>query len=341
MNSMFHIPALCDSIPAELVPATGHDYALSLARCLLDARVIHGDVHPRRAREPLATSQTFLQQWVRDRLQGLQCLVPCFRLVLEGASHASTCMRTRQAGEATIVWFTECSAFAVGEALERLEGVHPLLGATVLSVIDKTNMNLIPTFTPWDTLGTAQEYYWYGERDESVALDEQCGDDPGMRATMRQEMVTREKIDAAFPEWATRWPGTRKRLTRRAMQRIAAEARSARVRRVAEDALALDRLDLDDAFRPNADGWFVGYGAVLTWRPGDIGVRVFDDFANDAVQGDYCDWMGEFSFDIGEPQALSEWLRAMEVRFEGMRRLDALIHELSTGDWRRVPKGFR
>ncbi|MBX3602374.1 MAG: PRTRC system protein F [Rubrivivax sp.] len=200
MNSMFHIPALCDSIPAELVPATGHDYALSLARCLLDARVIHGDVHPRRAREPLATSQTFLQQWVRDRLQGPQCLVPCFRLVLEGASDASTCMRTRQAGEATIVWFTECSAFAVGEALERLEGVHPLLGATVLSVIDKTNMSLIPTFTPWDTLGTAQEYYWYGERDESVALDEQCGDDPGMRATMRQEVVTREKIDAAFPE---------------------------------------------------------------------------------------------------------------------------------------------
>ena len=35
-----------------------------------------------------------------------------------------------------------------------------LLGATVLSVIDKTNMNLIPTFTPWDTMGTSQEYYW-------------------------------------------------------------------------------------------------------------------------------------------------------------------------------------
>jgi PRTRC genetic system protein F len=341
MNSMFRIPALCDAIPAELVPATGHEHAVSLARCLLDAGVIHGDVDPRRAKEPLATSQAFLQQWVRDRLQALECLVPSFRLALEGASDACTSMRTRQAGEATIVWFTECSAFAVGQALERLEDVHPLLGATVLSVIDKTNMNLIPIFTPWDTLGTAQEYYWYGEVDESVALDEQCGDDPGARAALRQEMVTREKIDAAFPAWATQCPGTRKRLTRRAMQRIATDARSARVRRVAEHALVLDRLDLEDAFRPNADGWFIGYGAVLTWRPGDIGVRVFDDFANDAVQGDYCDWMGEFSFDVGEPQALSGWLQAMEFRLAGMRRLDALIHELSTGDWRRVPKGFR
>jgi PRTRC genetic system protein F len=341
MNSLFQIPALCDTIPAELVPHAGHDHAVSLARCLVDAGVIHGEVQPRRAKEPLATSRTYLEQWARDRLHGLRCLFPCFRLVLEGASDPSTCMRTRQAGEATIVWFTECSAFAVGEALERLEQVHPLLGATVLSVIDTTNMSLIPTFTPWDTMGTSQEYYWYGESDESVALDEQCGDDPGMRATMRQEMVTREKIDAAFPEWATQWPGMRKRLTRRTMQRIATEARSSRVRQVVADALALDRLDLDDAFRPNADGWFIGYGAVLTWRPGDIGVRVFDDFANDAVQGDYCDWMGEFSFDIGEPRALSEWMQAMEVRFEGMRRLDALIHELSTGDWRRVPKGFR
>jgi PRTRC genetic system protein F len=340
MNSGFQIPSLSDTIQHTLVPSTGRQQAARLARCLLDAGIIHGQVDPRRAKEPLATCRTFLDQWLRAQLPDLKCLSPGFRLLVDGHS---TCFNGAQSeqGEATIVWFAECSAFAVGEALERLEAIHPELGATVLSVIDGTSMKLVPAFTPWDTLGTAQEYYWYGESDETMALDEQCGDDPGERAAMRQEMVTREKIDAAFPEWATQWRGRRKRLSRRALQQIAVSARSLRVRRVAECALALDRLDLDDAFLPDTDGWFVGYGAVLTWKPGDITVRVFDDFANHAVEGDFCDWMGEFEFDIAKPQVLREWVQAMQPRFEGMRRLDDLIHELSTGDWRRVPKGMR
>jgi len=107
------------------------------------------------------------------------------------------------------------------------------------------------------------------------------------------------------------------------------------------DVLALEKLNLNDEFRPNGDGWFVGYGAVLTWKPDDIAVRVFDDFANDAVQGDFVDWMGEAEFSIGEPETLRHWMEGMEVRLKGMRLLDNLIHELSSGDWHRVPKGMR
>lgn len=294
----------------------------------------------RRARDPLRTSRAFLEQWVRERLQGLHCLFPSFRLMLEGASSA-TSLRQREPGHVCVVWHTDCSAFVVGEALERLEAIHPKLGATVLSVIDRTSAKLIPTFTPWDAMGTAQDYYWYGEQDESVALEEQCGDDPNEREAMREQMVTREKIDAAFPPWATQWPGQRKRLSRRALQAIAGRARSRRVRALVSDLLALEALDLSDEFLPDGDGWFVGYGAVLTWKPDDIAVRIFDDFANDAVQGDYVDWMGEFDFSIEEPDALRRKLGAMEVRFAGMRLLDGLIHELSSGDWHRVPKGMR
>jgi PRTRC genetic system protein F len=341
MDTIFQLPALCAAIPVEFKPDAGEDRAVALARCLLDAGVIHGAVSARRASDPLGTSRLFLERWVAERLQGLHCLFPAFRLVMEGASEMCNHTRPREPGQATIVWYTECSAFAVGEALDRLEQIHPRLGATVLTVIDRLGPRLIPTFTPTDVMGTAQEYYWYGEQDESAALDEQCGEDPAEREAMREEMVTREKIDAAFPAWATQWPGQRKRLSRAALQRIAKGARSCRVRQLMSDVLALEKLNLNDEFRPNGDGWFVGYGAVLTWKPDDIAVRVFDDFANDAVQGDFVDWMGEAEFSIGEPETLRHWMEGMEVRLKGMRLLDNLIHELSSGDWHRVPKGMR
>jgi PRTRC genetic system protein F len=341
MNSGLQLPILSASIPHAIIPRSGTRRGARLARCLLDAGVIHGSVSARRALNPLTTAQAYLQTWLGERLGRLKCLQPGFRLQLGSRDACFGRHEEAAEDEAWITWFAECSAFSVGEALERLEDVLPGLGVAVLSAIDATNWNLLPTFTPRDALGTAQDYYWYGEADEGVALDEQCGDDKAAREAMRQDMVTREKIDAAFPAWAVHWHRSRKGVSRRELQRVATEARSARVRGAAADALALLRLELDDRFRPDADGWFVGYGAVLTWAPGDITVRIFDDFANDAVQGDYCDWMGEHSFGLDTPQAVIDWMAAMEIRFEGMRRLDSLIHNLSTGDWRHVPKGFR
>lgn len=138
MNAAFQLPALSAGIPCEFKPDAGQDQAIALARCLLDAGVIQGAVDARRARDPLRTSRAFLEQWVRERLQGLHCLFPSFRLMLEGASSA-TSLRQREPGHVCVVWHTDCSAFVVGEALERLEAIHPKLGATVLSVIDRTS----------------------------------------------------------------------------------------------------------------------------------------------------------------------------------------------------------
>lgn len=340
-EATLHIPALAAGIPAALVPDSGRQRAAQLAHCLLDAGVIHGAVSTRRAREPLLTCKAFLEAWVREQIAELKCLQLGFRLLLGGEQRPPFAPIRPEPEEATILWFTECSQFAVGTALDRLEEIRPGLGAAVLTIIDNQSMKLIPAFTPWDTMGTAQHHYWYGETDETMALDENCGDDPGERATMQQEMVTRAKIDAAFPSWAITWPDSRKRISRRELRRVATAARASRVRAVADAALALDRLDLDESFRPEAEGWFLGYGAVLSWKEDDISVRVFDDYANDAVQGDYFDWIGEFSFDIEDPQAVREWMAAMAVRFEGIRLLDSLIHELSTGDWRRAQKGIR
>ena len=343
------LPQLTAGIPATLLPTSGQRQVARLARCLLDAGVIHGSVPACRAREPLATCQKFLEAWVRKQVAGLKCLSLDFRLLLGnddmgGNQRPSGLPLLAEPGRVTILWFTQCQQLSVGAALERLEEVRPALGATVLSVIDRISLKLIPAFTPWDALSIAREHYWYGEEDESTALDENCADDPGERAAMQQQMVTRAKIDAAFPAWATTWAGKRKRIARRELRQIAVSARGVRVREVAYVTLALDRLDLDDSFLPDMDGAFLGYGPVLSWTPDDITVRVFDDYANDAAQGEFFDWIGEFSFDVNavrDSQALRHWMAAMTARLDGVRLLDTLIHELSTGDWRRVPKGFR
>ena len=47
--------------------------------------------------------------------------------------------------------------------------------------------------------------YWYGEEDETFALDEACADDEEARAAMREEMVTKARMTEAFPAWALAW----------------------------------------------------------------------------------------------------------------------------------------
>lgn len=342
MTTMFRIPLLSPSIPKRIVPISGQRREARLAMNILDAGLMSGRLTARHANDPLHTCQAQLQGWIRDRLQDLQCLQIGFRLRL-GTNRPLYFGETiaEAADEALVTWFAECNAFAVGAALDRLEQIEPGLGASVLSVIDEKSALLVPVFTPWDVMCTAQEHYWYGETDEREALAERCAENEAEREAIREEMVTRDKIDAAFPAWATEWTGRRQRLARRALQRIGREARSPRVRAVVQDTLALSRLEMGDEYRPDIDGWFLGFGAVLTWRTSDIAVRVFDDYANEASQGDFGDWMGEFRFDLDDADAVRTWADAMEVRFEGIRLLDRLIHSLSTGDWRHVRKECR
>ena len=62
MDTIFQLPALCAAIPVEFKPDAGEDRAVALARCLLDAGVIHGAVSARRASDPLGTSRLFLER---------------------------------------------------------------------------------------------------------------------------------------------------------------------------------------------------------------------------------------------------------------------------------------
>jgi PRTRC genetic system protein F len=245
--------------------------------------------------------------------------------------------------EATLVWGAEPKVWVVGPALERLEAICPGLGAIVLSTIESQGWLSLPVFTPWEGLGVAQYLYWYGEDNEEMAVEEHCGEDQEAREAMLDTMVTRATVSAAFPAWAIKHGNDRKALGIRRVRRIAEAAVSAKVRRVAQATLALRELALDRRFVPEVEGDFTGHVAILTWARephDDLLLRIYDDFNELACQAEHYDWCGEQQFDLGKPEQFAEWATAMQPRFEAIRLLDTLIHELATGDWSRTPKGI-
>lgn len=340
MMQAFQLPALAGAIPRQLLPSSSNACTALLARRLYEAQIIPHDAPARAAHEPLQTAKKHLMRWIEQQVAGMQCLTLHVRLVMGKADEEFTGRPAGQ-GMVTALWSTECEPFTVGPALDALEALLPGLGQTVLTTIDLTGPMLVPAFTAWDAMGVAQEYFWQGEVNEEVALDEMCGDDEAEREAMRDGMVTRKMVDEAFPSWSTMWPKRRKKVPLRMLATVAATARSAKARRVADLVLALRRLRLKDECRPQGDGWFIGFGPVLLWRDNDLTTRIFDDFCNDACQSETVDWCGEHRFDLLDDSSVKNWISLMKPRFKGIRLLDNLIFELSAGDWRRIPKGYR
>lgn len=342
---MFGPPQLDRSIPARLTLPGGRAPGAALASHLLDCDVVRGGVPVELARDPWGACKEFLQGWVREELRDLRCLRPGFRLYGSGEDQWGRSFLSQRAeqGEASFVWFTDLDdldEFVVGPGLEALERAYPRLGATVLSVLERTCYSLLPVFTPSDALGEAQQFYWYGEENEAQVLAENCANDEERKA-MLDEMVTRSMFDEAFPKWAIEWRTRRKCLSMYAVAKLAANARSPLVRKVAACVRALDQVDVSENFSPEFDGWFLAYSAVLSWKPGDLTTRVFDDMVNHAMEAEYVDLAGVCPIDLYDWHSVSEWIDAMKRRFQGMRLLDTLIHDLSTGDWSELKKGIR
>lgn len=334
------LPALASTIPCQIQPSSANASTALLARRLYEARIIPHDTPARAAHEPLQTATKHLVRWIEHQVAGMQCLTLHVRWVMGKANDEFT-GRPAGHGRVTALWSSECEPFTVGPALDALEALLPGLGQTVLTAIDLTGPLLVPAFTAWDAMGVAQEYFWQGEQNEEVALDEMCGHDEAEREAMRDGMVTRKMVDEAFPSWSTTWPKRRKKVSLRVLATVAESARSVKARRVADLVLALRRLRLKDECRPQGEDWFIGYGPVLTWRDDDLTTRIFDDFCNDACQSETVDWCGEHRFDLLDASSVKTWMALMKPRLKGIRLLDNLIFELSAGDWRRIPKGFR
>jgi PRTRC genetic system protein F len=231
-----------------------------------------------------------------------------------------------------ITWFQlDEQQWTVGRGLERLEQAIPSLGATAIHLLEEQSPYVYPVFTPRTAQDVASMMYWYGEDDETFALDEACAGDEEARAAMRAEMVTKACLTEAFPAWALAWSPAN--LDASGLARIAEDRSNDFTSDVAALLAKLAHLNIsDDEYRPEIDGAFIGFGAVLSWCADDLTVRVYDDLVNMAQQSEFCDVMGDAFFDLNEPPAMRAWQRKMRSRFEAIRLIDGLIWRLSEAD---------
>lgn len=332
MNHAICLPRVSEAIPLSIVPGKLAAANATIARFLLQAGAIReGDIPPIWD-DAIAVCERALDAWVKRELGSLHCVQPCFRLTASDGVDGSCvyppsppkgplCYR-----KVEVCWFESSEQqWAVGTGLEALERTHIGLGQAVLAVLSDRSRFAYPVFTPDLACDAASYLYWHGEENEETALDEECDNDED-RTAMRDEMVTRAKLDHAYPTWVIARPRTP--LSIAALTRIADELSEPFARDIVADTLALARLRITDDYRPDIEGEFIGFGAVLSWREDDLTVRIYDDLLQMAHQSEFCDLMGELEIDLDAPGAMRKWQRAMRVRFNAILLIDRLIHRL-------------
>lgn len=335
MNHALPLSRLAKAIPLSVVPSQLAAANAAVARFLIQAGAVReGDI-PQTWDDALRVCERALDAWVNRELGMLRCFRPYFSLTaVDDAGGYQPAMRKDPVRyhKVDICW-GECreQQWVVGDTLAALERQQAGFGAAVLDVLREKSRFVYPLFTPDLACDVASYFYWCGEENEEVAVDMECGDNEEEREAMREDMVTRKKLDEAFPAWAI---ATRKRrLPRRALARLAQDASNPLARDIATDVLALAKVRIEDAFRPDVDGEYIGYGAVLSWREDDLTVRIYDDLLQMAHQSEFCDHMGELEIPLDAPQAMRGWQSAMRVRFKAIQLLDRLIDRLSAGNW--------
>lgn len=334
MNIAMTLPRLSAAIPRTLLPSQLAKANAAVSRFLIEAGAIREGDLPAAWDDTLRVCEQALDAWVKRQIGPLHCLSPGFAM---GALNDGGRYPLARAGvplhysAVDLYWCeTREHEWPIGEALEALERACAGLGAVVLKVMAERSRFVYPLFTPDIACDVATYVYWCGEENEEIALDMHCGEDKGAKAAMREEMVTSQTLTQAYPDWARRWPPGDARARRApSLSSMARKLEDPKVQQIAADALALSRLRIEDEFRPDIDGEYIGFGAVLSWRESDVTVRIYDDLLNLAHQAEFCDRIGELQMPLNEPQRMADWQQAMRTRFKAMGLIDRLIHQLS------------
>ena len=317
----------------SIVPGSIAAANASVARFLIQAGALReGDI-PNSWDDALTVCERALGAWVKREVGALRCLQPAFALTALDTSVGSAGSRAPalRYNKVNVCWAERREKqWVIGPGLETLERSHPGLGQAVLDVLSHQSRFVYPVFTPALACDVASYVYWCGEADEEAALDMECGDDEKARAAMREEMVTRQKLVNAYPAWAlTHCDGRSQPALRNVLNEMAGQHPAVDI---AANALALSQLRIKDRYRPEIDGEFIGFGAVLSWREDDLTVRIYDDLLQMAYQAEFCDLIGEVEFDLWTPQAFGAWQRDMRTRFNAIKLIDGLIYKLSDGN---------
>ncbi|MGB4064136.1 MAG: PRTRC system protein F [Azonexus sp.] len=334
------LPRIGPQVPRSIAPGPLLAANAMVSRFLIEAEAFDEADIPVTWSDSLDACRQALDGWLKCQIGALHCLTPRFALHMvsrDGESYRYYGSQPPKDFDFNAVEASWCEyheqEWPVGAGLEALSARLHGLGTVVLHVLCRQSAFVYPLFTPDIACDVATYLYWCGEDDEEAALDMNCGEDEEEREAMRAEMVTKSMLEASFPAWTRRWPRGLElaqcaRFLRRATKRLSDPGAKA----TAEDALALATLEIDDSFRPDMEGEFVGFGAVLSWRDGDVTTRIYDDLLELAHQGEYYEHMGEVQVPLDDPAAFGAWQQAMASRFAAIRLIDRLIHHLSAGN---------
>ena len=339
----FTLPRLEANIPLRLVPRSAKRRGAHLAKALLQAGILNDSTLPRRLTvDHVETCRAVLTGWLNQQLAGLEYLRPSFALTL-GTSEGSTMPQgDHPALHATITWYGGGGGtWDLGTALECLEGFSRGLGKTVLHVMERQSERTLPLVTPREVQNFASFCYWCGELDESMVVEESCGEDQNEREAMLASMVRRKDLDGAYPEWALKYEKRRPELSLRALRNLRKTTNIPRVNAILDDVIALSAIKLPLPNHAEKDGYPVGFGGVVVWGKNDrFTHRVLDDFDQMVGEsGDYYEECGVRELDVSGPDGLLAWQEEMKPWFAAVRLLGSLIRKLREGDWSRLPRG--
>jgi PRTRC genetic system protein F len=203
------LPSLAD-IPGVYTISSGESFAYPLVRSLLESGVIEDQDVVRRPRSELALATAALtRRW--DRItDGMQLFDWNLRIdqALDGYSFDSS-KQTDQvwAMVQTTHGPVSCRQISIGGAINALEQVREGLGQTLLAALYDA-CNMLPTIcTPAYAFGLAQYTYWYGESDESFAIEEamslhDCQSREELIETF--DFFTQDKFFRGMPKWRHR-----------------------------------------------------------------------------------------------------------------------------------------
>ena len=178
VRAEWRLPRLDARVPLELTPRRLASANAAVARFLLEAKAVRERDIPATWNDELLVCQGALDAWVKREIGALHCLAPQFVLRPVWGSVPDRCSAPTQSvhySQVQITWFQQDEQqWAVGRGLERLEQATPTLGATALHLLDEHSRYVYPVFTPRTAQDVASMMYWYGEEDETFALEEAC-----------------------------------------------------------------------------------------------------------------------------------------------------------------------
>lgn len=330
------LPSIADEVPCVIERPRNRQAVAELAQFLIDSGIITSRRFCSASAGLHAPCQHALNSWLAAAIGDVKCFSPYFELRMaralpDGRADGMRIMDPMDdlPPRSIEVRWKESSVchWGIGAGLDYLEQCVPMLGSTALDIMECKGGHAYPLFTPGMALDEASYLYWRGEDDETLVLDEDCGDDQAARDAMAQDMITRADIQAAFPAWALDY--NRPRLAESDLARIAAEHSCPYVRRAATLATALDRARTTAQYcTEEEDGTFIGFGAVLCWREGDLTVQISDDYANLAWQSEYCDDIGKVVISLDDPAAMRRWMRKVRPNLSAIGLLDGLLLHL-------------